>query len=417
MRNAALVQPDRAAGDLAGIARRAGAIACATCCWAARPEAPRTRRASRIADIINGLEPADADDVMKALEAARPQDAKAVRSMLFSFLDLPRLSQRARALLFDKLSTDLVVLALRGTDAEFREAALSAMAARSRRLVEGELASPTTGQARRDRQGAQGGGQDRAGDGAEGRTGAARQRSRTTAWRRRDASVESEWPTTATTTRPKTPTEKRLADAIERGNTPVSREIAFLTSLVAYLLIEIYVLPATTPALASAMLRISSTIPRAGGWRRGGDATLLIGAVAAIVARFVGPAAFLLMAFGVGGSILQNAPRIVAERIAPDFKRLSPFAGFVAAVRAARLDGVRQERAEARRRRRRSSALVVVSQRLALVDAMFVDVAGAAGPAAVAVPRAPPRRSRSRCWCSPAPISPGRASIGGATSA
>ena len=98
---------------------------------------------TRIADIINGLDPADADDVMKSLEAARPQDARAVRSMLFSFLDLPRLSQRARALLFDKLSTDLVVLALRNTDAEFREAALSAMAARSRRLVEGELGSQT----------------------------------------------------------------------------------------------------------------------------------------------------------------------------------------------------------------------------------------------------------------------------------
>ncbi len=99
---------------------------------------------ARIADIINGLEPADADDVMKALEAARPQDAKAVRSLLFSFLDLPRLSQRGRALLFDKLTTDLVVMALRNTEAEFREAALSAMAARSRRLVEGELASPST---------------------------------------------------------------------------------------------------------------------------------------------------------------------------------------------------------------------------------------------------------------------------------
>lgn len=98
----------------------------------------------RIADIINGLDPADADDVMKAIETARPQDAKAVRSMLFSFFDLPRLSQRARALLFDKLSTDLVVLTLRGVDAEFREAALSAMAARSRRLVESELAAPST---------------------------------------------------------------------------------------------------------------------------------------------------------------------------------------------------------------------------------------------------------------------------------
>ena len=101
----------------------------------------------KIADIINGLEPADADDVMKALEESRPQDAKAVRSMLFSFLDLPRLSQRARALLFDKLSTDVVVMSLRGTEAEFREAALAAMAARSRRLVEGELASPSQAKA------------------------------------------------------------------------------------------------------------------------------------------------------------------------------------------------------------------------------------------------------------------------------
>jgi flagellar motor switch protein FliG len=94
---------------------------------------------ARIAEIINGLEPSDAEDVMKALEAERPQDAKMVRNLLFSFLDLTRLAQRARAQLFDKLSTDLVVMALRNTDAEFREAALSAMAARSRRLVEGEL--------------------------------------------------------------------------------------------------------------------------------------------------------------------------------------------------------------------------------------------------------------------------------------
>jgi flagellar motor switch protein FliG len=48
------------------------------------------------------------------------------------------------------------VSALRGTDAEFREAALSAMAARSRRLVEGELGAPSNtppaeiGKARRE---------------------------------------------------------------------------------------------------------------------------------------------------------------------------------------------------------------------------------------------------------------------------
>ena len=67
-----------------------------------------------------------------------------MRTMLFSFNDLPRLSQRARALLFDKLSTEVVVLALRSTEADFREPVLSAMASRSRRLVESELANPSS---------------------------------------------------------------------------------------------------------------------------------------------------------------------------------------------------------------------------------------------------------------------------------
>ena len=81
---------------------------------------------------------------MQTLVAARPNEAKLVMKMLFSFDDLPRLSLRARATLFDKLPTEVVVLALRGTDAEFRDVVLSAMASRSRRLVEAELATPFT---------------------------------------------------------------------------------------------------------------------------------------------------------------------------------------------------------------------------------------------------------------------------------
>ncbi|MGO4870864.1 MAG: flagellar motor switch protein FliG [Roseiarcus sp.] len=97
---------------------------------------------SRIAEIINNLEPLEARDVMQSLAAARPKEAKIVMKMLFSFDDLPRLSPRARATLFDKLPTEVVVLALRGTDAEFRDVALSSMASRARRLVEAELATP-----------------------------------------------------------------------------------------------------------------------------------------------------------------------------------------------------------------------------------------------------------------------------------
>ena len=96
---------------------------------------------TRIAEIINNLEPLEARDVMQTLVAARPKEAKIVMKMLFSFDDLPRLSQRARATLFDKLATEVVVLALRGTDAEFRDVVLSSMASRARRLVEGELAT------------------------------------------------------------------------------------------------------------------------------------------------------------------------------------------------------------------------------------------------------------------------------------
>lgn len=94
---------------------------------------------TRIADIINNLDPLDARDVVDSLVAARPKEARLVMKMLFTFDDLPRLSQRARATLFDKLQTDTVVLALRGTESDFRDVVLSAMASRSRRLVESEL--------------------------------------------------------------------------------------------------------------------------------------------------------------------------------------------------------------------------------------------------------------------------------------
>jgi flagellar motor switch protein FliG len=99
------------------------------------------RGRSRLAGIINSLDPEEAEDAIRALEQVRPKEAAIVRTMLFSFNDLPRLSERARALLFDRASIDIVVMALRGTDPDFRDAVLSSMPSRGRRLVEGELNS------------------------------------------------------------------------------------------------------------------------------------------------------------------------------------------------------------------------------------------------------------------------------------
>jgi flagellar biosynthetic protein FlhB len=169
------------------------------------------------------------------------------------------------------------------------------------------------------------------------------------------------------------PTEKKIADALERGNTPMSREIAYLTSIAAYLLIEIYVLPAQTPTLVGA---ISHFLDDPSGWRlnTGGDVMLLFRAVVAILVRFLAPAIFLLMAFGVGGSIVQTPPRIVLHRIAPDFARLSPLSGLT------RLFGPRGWTEFAKAALKLSAvalvvAVIVGARKAQLIDMMFVDVA------------------------------------------
>ncbi len=96
---------------------------------------------SRLAEIINKLDPDQMEDVVQSLAATRPKEAEALRRMLFSFDDMLKLSAKARAIVFDKIPTERVVLALRGTEASFRDAVLSSLTSRARRLVESELDS------------------------------------------------------------------------------------------------------------------------------------------------------------------------------------------------------------------------------------------------------------------------------------
>lgn len=109
------------------------------------PPAPAGAGTSRIADIINKMAPDQAEDLMKALEADRPEDAEALRAKLFSFDDLITLPAKTRQALFEKVSTDRIVVALSGTDADFRTNILSSLTARARRLVENELNSAGDG--------------------------------------------------------------------------------------------------------------------------------------------------------------------------------------------------------------------------------------------------------------------------------
>jgi flagellar motor switch protein FliG len=96
---------------------------------------------ARLADIINKLQRHEMDDVMQNLAAERPKEAEILRKLMFTFDDIIKLNPRGRTVLFDKIPTELIVLALKGTDSAFRDAILGSLAARARRIVETELAS------------------------------------------------------------------------------------------------------------------------------------------------------------------------------------------------------------------------------------------------------------------------------------
>ncbi len=95
----------------------------------------------RVADILNRMEPDQAEDVLAAIEPTKPVDVAAVRSKMFSFNDVVNLPQKSKSVLLDRVTSEQITMALRGTDAIFRGAVLSAMGARARRLIENELSS------------------------------------------------------------------------------------------------------------------------------------------------------------------------------------------------------------------------------------------------------------------------------------
>ncbi len=101
----------------------------------------RNAHNGRMADIINKMEREQMEDVLSSLAEARPKVAELLRGLLFTFDDIIKLPAKSRLVLFDQIPTERVVLALKGTDAGFRNSILSTLSARARRMVETELAN------------------------------------------------------------------------------------------------------------------------------------------------------------------------------------------------------------------------------------------------------------------------------------
>jgi flagellar motor switch protein FliG len=97
---------------------------------------------ARLADIINKMERKQMDEILTDLEQHRPKEAELVRSLLFTFDDLSKLSQPALVTLFDGIPADRTITALFGAEPRMIDMILEATPTRARRMIEQEL---TTG--------------------------------------------------------------------------------------------------------------------------------------------------------------------------------------------------------------------------------------------------------------------------------
>lgn len=100
---------------------------------------------SRVASLLNELDKDALDEIMADLAAAGSNDVEAIRARLFSFEDIEALNQRSRVALFDGIPTEIVTMALRNAAPGITEAVLSAIGARTRRMIESELAAGNDG--------------------------------------------------------------------------------------------------------------------------------------------------------------------------------------------------------------------------------------------------------------------------------
>ncbi len=94
---------------------------------------------ARMADILNKMDSQDMEEALGSLQRIRPESAEMLKGLLFTFDDIVKLSARARMAIFDQVPTDRLVLALKGTEAVFRDQILSSLAARARRIVQQDL--------------------------------------------------------------------------------------------------------------------------------------------------------------------------------------------------------------------------------------------------------------------------------------
>lgn len=116
--------------------------------------------------------------------------------------------------------------------------------------------------------------------------------------------------------------EKKIRDAIEKGNVATSREAATLASFVAIFIAGSFFFAGNVIQLQNTLIRF---IDNPGAWQlgNGADVVALLHIITLDVARLLGPIILLLLIAGVSAALLQNPPQLASERIKPQLSRIS----------------------------------------------------------------------------------------------
>ena len=123
------------------------------------------------------------------------------------------------------------------------------------------------------------------------------------------------------------PTAKKMNEASEKGNVPVSREVTMFASTLAFYIFLVFFLPSGAAQLGATL---KDLFEQPDQWRLENVHDLMSLGVhlAWAMSAFLTPPLLLFMVFALGSSFAQNMPSFVLERIRPQISRLSPMKGF-----------------------------------------------------------------------------------------
>jgi flagellar biosynthesis protein FlhB len=121
--------------------------------------------------------------------------------------------------------------------------------------------------------------------------------------------------------------ERRIQDALEQGNVPVSREASVFAAFGGLLIFSCFFLRDGSQAFIYALRRL---LDDAGDWhlRNSSDVVMFFSALTEAAAGICVPFFVIMIGAGFAASIAQNPPTIVFERIRPKFSKISPAEGW-----------------------------------------------------------------------------------------